>query len=98
MSDLKTDYTGYNEDNFIEVDGQLKELTVTITLCEYRNLIEDRVYSEKAIQQLQEENEKLRNTNELHLMCLMSKYPEIVEKVKDAYSEFINAIKESGKL
>ena len=60
MANKKTDYS-VNEDNFIEVDGQMKELTVTITLCEYRNLIGDRIYSEKFIEKLQDENEYLRN-------------------------------------
>ena len=38
MSDLKTSY-GYNENDFVEKDGTLQELTVTITLSEYRDLI-----------------------------------------------------------
>ena len=34
---LKTDYANFNEDDFVESSGEMKELTVTITLCEYRN-------------------------------------------------------------
>ena len=35
---LKTDY-GWNEDDYVQADEKMSELTVTITLCEYRNLI-----------------------------------------------------------
>mgnify|MGYP003498020666 CR=1 FL=1 len=38
--DLKTKYS-YNEDDFMQNGEELKELTVTITLCEYRNLIRE---------------------------------------------------------
>ena len=70
---LKTDYDyNYNEDNFVEVDGQLKELTVTITLCEYRSIISELAYGEKAIEKLQEENEKLRK----EIKDLKEKYNE----------------------
>lgn len=38
----KTSLRGYyNEDDFVERDGAMHELTVTITLCEYRNLIRE---------------------------------------------------------
>ena len=70
---LKTDYDyNYNEDNFVEVDGQLKELTVTITLCEYRSIISELAYNEKVIEKLQEENEKLRK----EIKDLKEKYNE----------------------
>lgn len=46
---MKTEYGNYNVDDFIEVDGKLQELTVTITLCEYRNLITERERNEKAV-------------------------------------------------
>lgn len=42
---LKTEYS-YNEDDFMQNGNGMQELTVTITLCEYRNLIEDIAYSE----------------------------------------------------
>ena len=45
----KTEYGNYNADDFIEIDGQLKELTVTITLCEYRNLITERTRQEREL-------------------------------------------------
>ena len=42
----------YNEDNFAERDGKLYELTVEITLEEYRNLIKERVQNGKEIERL----------------------------------------------
>lgn len=45
----KTEHGNYNADDFIEIDGQLKELTVTITLCEYRNLITERTRQEREL-------------------------------------------------
>lgn len=59
---LKTEY-GYNEDDFIEQGGELKELTVTITLCEYRNLVKETTYQDVIIEKLQEENKKLTHAN-----------------------------------
>lgn len=67
----KTEYGNYNIDDFVEVDGQLKELTVTITLCEYRNLVKESIRQEKTFDDvyshLQEEidrNKALRTENE----------------------------------
>ena len=40
MDCLKTDNC-YNDDDFVQRDDRLEELTVTITLCEYRNLLKD---------------------------------------------------------
>lgn len=79
---LKTDCGYFNEDNFIEHNGELRELTVTITLCEYRDLISERCYSEKAIESLQEENEKLKRQNAEYIKIITRKCPEIVKEVK----------------
>lgn len=57
----KTEFT-YNEDNFVERDGKLQELTVEITLEEYRNLLSERIYNEKQIEALQEKNKHLEES------------------------------------
>lgn len=36
---LKTSYGVFENDDFVEESGQLRELTVTITLSEYRELV-----------------------------------------------------------
>ena len=56
---LKTD-TSYDADNFVQRGSYLDELTVTITLCEYRDLVQQSACDEKEIESLQEEIERLR--------------------------------------
>lgn len=54
----------HDDYNYIERAGEVQKLTVEITLEEYRDLIEEKCYSNSAIQQLQKENELLRQENE----------------------------------
>lgn len=56
---LKTDCVCYNEDNFVEEDGQIHELTVEITLGEYRNLISEITRQDILISDLQDRNKEL---------------------------------------
>ena len=77
---LKTEYS-YNEDDFIQNANGMQELTVTVTLCEYRNLVEERAYSEKAIDKLQEENKNLKKQNETYQKFIIANHPEIIEKL-----------------
>lgn len=86
---LKTEY-GYNEDDFIEQGGELKELTVTITLCEYRNLIETRIYNEKTIEILQEQNEKLKEQNNGLSALILKLNPKIVVDFANAVNGVLN--------
>lgn len=79
---LKTEYT-YNDDDFIQTTGGMKELTVTITLCEYRNLIQDIVRSEKTIDQLQDEKEKLKKALQTYINFVSIHHPEIKEKISE---------------
>ncbi len=79
---IKSEYE-YNEDNFVEENENLKELTVTITLCEYRNLIEDRAYSDKAIGELQDEVEKLKKQNEAFVNLILKMSPDIAKPLKE---------------
>lgn len=100
---LKTE-TFYNEDDFIQQNESLNELTVTITLCEYRNLISEREYNEKEIEELKEENEILRKKVEKLSQLYISKNPEVFEKyimtIKDCFGneeiiELTEAMEES---
>ena len=53
MSDrLKTSYEGFELDDFVEENGQLRELTVTITLSEYRELVASSVLQRDHIDQI----------------------------------------------
>lgn len=60
---IKTEY-GYCEDDFAQVGTSLNELTVTITLCEYRNLIREQARSEATIDALNEKVSEQKNTIE----------------------------------
>ena len=59
---LKTDYP-YNEADFAEHDGHLEELTVTITLCEYRNLVAENTRVFAINDRLEDELAKAREEN-----------------------------------
>lgn len=74
---LKTDYR-YNEDDFTERSGQLDELTVTITLCEYRNLLTEQTRLDMTVDWLQEEKaeleKKLKAASEALAACKMPEW------------------------
>lgn len=55
MSDrLKTSYGVFENDDFVEENGQLRELTVKITLSEYRELVALSVQQRDYIDQIDE--------------------------------------------
>lgn len=49
---LKTSYGVWENDDFVEENGQLRELTVTITLSEYRELVASSVLQHNYIDQI----------------------------------------------
>lgn len=49
---LKTSYGVFEQDDFVEENVQLRELTVTITLSEYRELLESSVLQRDHIDQI----------------------------------------------
>ena len=64
---LKTDEDYYNKNDFIQVDDSMEELTVEITLAEYRSLIRNDAYQADRITELKSQlaaaladNEKLK--------------------------------------
>ena len=90
---LKTEEYSYNEDNFIEKAGEMREIPVTITLAEYRNLIEERVYNEKAIEELQTENESLRKQNETFKRLYTESRPELQKLIVEACGLVLEDVK-----
>lgn len=90
MSTLKTEY-GYNENDFVEKDGGLQELTVTITLSEYRDLVtEKEVLSadietyRKKVSELTEQN---KNLSQAILACNGGKlFKDIGKAIGDAFA------------
>ena len=84
---LKTEYS-YNEDDFVQSGESLNELTVTITLCEYRNLIREQTRSAKQIECLEEELKKAKEAGKTFMQLCMIKSPETINKICDVFNEF----------
>jgi cell shape-determining protein MreC len=61
---------------------ELKELTVTITLCEYRNLIRELSTYDVKIESLQEENNKIKEQLRSLAEIIVYKDPEIMNDIK----------------
>lgn len=49
----------YEQDDFVEESGQLRELTVTITLSEYRELVASSIQRSNCIDQIEDLNQAL---------------------------------------
>lgn len=61
MANLKTDESYFNKDNFVERDGKLQEIVVSITLEEYRGLVASKADLQR---QVWDKNEKIRKLEE----------------------------------
>ena len=84
MSSNKTEcgaYT-YNEDDFVQRGEALDELTVTITLCEYRNLISENTRLDMTLGRVQEEKAELEKKMQAASEALAAcKMPEWVKSI-----------------
>jgi hypothetical protein len=89
----KTECKYYNEDDFVEREGSLHEITVEITLCEYRNLIQERIYNEKTIDKLQEENKDLNESVEILTGMLFDGNPELRNEMYKVIKAICNTFK-----
>jgi hypothetical protein len=83
---IKTDYT-YNEDDFVQSGESLNELTVTITLAEYRNLLREETRSAEKIESLEEQLKRERNSTQTFMRLFMLKSPETLNKICDLFNE-----------
>lgn len=93
---LKTEY-GYNEDDFVQSGESLNELTVTITLCEYRNLIREQTRSAERIDFLEEELKKAKEAGKTFMQLFMIRSPETINKICELYNEFFPNITEKDE-
>ena len=80
---IKTEFNCFNFEDFVQKDGQLHELTVTITLFEYRNLISDLIRNEETINRLHEENKKLAGQNEALTKLVIKHNPDFIRSVNE---------------
>lgn len=77
---LKTSYGVFENDDFVEENGQLRELTVTITLSEYRELVASSVLQRDYIDQI----EDLTQVVDRLCKVVFELDPEIERTVRDA--------------
>lgn len=70
----------YEQDDFVEENGQLWELTVTITLSEYRELVASSVLQRDYIDQIDD----LTQTVDFLCQMVLELEPELAHYVRDA--------------
>ena len=70
----------YERDDFVEENGQLRELTVTITLSEYRELVASSVLQRDYIDQIDD----LTQTVDFLCQMVLELEPEFAHYVRDA--------------
>lgn len=76
---LKTDGF-YEQDDFVEENGQLRELTVTITLSEYRELVASSVLQRDYIDQIDD----LKEGMDYLCQLILEAKPDLAPYVIDA--------------
>lgn len=81
------DYT--NEFDYVESGGRCDELTVTITLCEYRELTERRVRQAMEIERLTAERDKFEKMAKDYGAALMAKHPDMIATINKAAREML---------
>lgn len=77
---LKTSYGVFENDDFVEENGQLRELTVTITLSEYRELVASSVLKQGYIDQIDE----LTQAVDFFCHLVMEIEPKVAHYVRNA--------------
>lgn len=81
MSDrLKTSYGVFEQDDFVEDSGQLREPTVTITLSEYRELVALSVQQRDFIDQIDD----LKEGMDFLCQVILEAKPDLAPYVIDA--------------
>ena len=95
---IKTEFNcAYNEDNFVQNGDSMQEITVTITLCEYRNIIEERIRNEQRIERLEQELKNAKETGKNIMTLFMTKSPETLEKFCDVCKEIFPQTKDEAE-
>lgn len=77
----------YNEDDFVQNESGMQELTVTITLCEYRNLIRELQRQDVIIEELKTRMKNAQEYSKTLFQMLMVKSPEVINKAIDIIKE-----------
>ena len=77
---LKTSYGVFEQDDFLEENGQLRELTVTITLSEYRELVASSVLQRNYLDEIDD----LKEGMDFLCQLVLELQPEFAHFVRDA--------------
>lgn len=77
---LKTSYGVFEQDDFVEENGQLRELTVTITLSEYRELVVSFMRQQNYIDQIDD----LKEGMDFLCQVILEAKPDLVSYVIEA--------------
>lgn len=85
---LKTDYN-FNEDDFVRDSGEMKELTVTISLCEYRNLISEQTRNDILLDDFREKVATLESRVETLSEMVLYDHPEFHTDMFDEVIKFL---------
>ena len=94
---LKYDYNygAANEDDFVQNDNKMFELTVRITLHEYRTLVSKKEYLESENRQLKEEILKLQKSNESLSKIIYASNPKAAEKIFEGINSLLSSVAET---
>lgn len=87
MRDYNWIKNGTSEEDYVERNGEAEELTVEITLCEYRRLIRAEVQQAAEIGRLLLENEKLCEKTAMLSDAVFVNHPELFENIAAAAKE-----------
>ena len=79
---LKTSYGLFENDDFVEENGQLRELTVTITLSEYRELVASSVIQRDHIDRIDDLKEGMDYLCKLVLEAKPDLAPYVIDAAK----------------
>lgn len=77
------------EDDYVERGGSCEELTVTITLREYRGLIEEKVKQAAEIERLTAECDKFEKQAQEYAKALFAKCPDVMRNITQAVREIL---------
>ena len=92
---MNTVYKTYmREHDYAEREGKLEEITVTITLAEYRELIEGAAQHGYLMEQMQRENDEQRDRIALLSKALVHQCPEFFDRLCDIFKEALNMRKD----
>lgn len=94
MAYLKSECSTSNDDNFVQDGEIMKELTVTITLEEYRYLVREEAKNTGYIKALEERLEKVEAQAKIMTDMVLYDHPEFYGDMVQAVTKFLAKMQE----